>query len=157
MEAQRAKRLGDRLALKSHAERVTEAMRKRVYASSWPIVNTTATPATSTPSDKADAEVEEEVAPGGGEGEAAVPIGPPQAAAPQVGEPSEDGRNEGEILGAVGVSEDGEVKLYILETLPEVALEQVCSHLLSLLCYAHALCHQNVAQKANDAQFGRTV
>lgn len=122
IEAQRAKRLGDRLAPRSHAERATEAMRHRVYASSWPILDTTAAAATSS------GDVEKDAASDSDAEETAVaeaPIGPPQAPPPQVGEPSEDGSTEGEILGAVGVSADGEVKLYILETLPDEALDQV--------------------------------
>lgn len=102
-------------------------MRQRVYASSWPILDTTAAAATSSGDTEeaaaSDSDAEEATA-------AVAPIGPsqvppPQVPPPQVGEPSEDGSTEGEILGAVGVSVDGEVKLYILETLPDEALDQV--------------------------------
>jgi len=124
MEAQRAKRLGDRLAPKSHAERTTEAMRQRVYASSWPIVDTTAGPATSSAAAPVEARAENAADDAAEDASAAVPIGPPPML-PSVAEPSDDGSNEGEVMGAVGVSEDGEVKLYILEALPDSGLQQV--------------------------------
>eukprot|EP00892_Ulva_mutabilis_P008110 jgi/Ulvmu1/5671/UM024_0018.1 len=126
MVTQRAKRLGDRLVPKSHAERTTEAMRQRVYASSWPIVDTTAGPATSA-ADPAEHAAESDSEAGDAAqapAKAAVQHGP-QPPLPAVGEPSGEGGNEGEMLGAVGVAADGEIKLYILEALPEAALAQL--------------------------------
>lgn len=59
--------------------------------------------------------------------EAGPGIGPDPASSMEsfVVNAASDGSDEGEIVGAVGVSKEGLVKLYVLEELPEEALTQV--------------------------------
>jgi hypothetical protein len=149
---QRQKRLANPATAPTRVERLSARMRARVFESSWPArdrpaaaafeqhalpappaspeatpdatpqdsVATSGAPDADTPAEPhathADADAEALVA-----ADAEAPADG-SAAAPAA---AADGTDEGEVLGAVGVSKEGVVKLYVLERLPDEALEQV--------------------------------
>lgn len=146
----RQTRLANPSAVPTRVERVSEGMRDRVFNSAWPVVDTTASvmvsgspslpsPDTAAPdiqnSSESDKNIDRNQRPEildaetleGNEG-IDIEIGPePFQTAQEFAEESVagDGTDEFQIVGAVGVSQQGMVKLYVLEHLPEEALEQV--------------------------------